>query len=59
MASDPNAALINAAAIQEMLSFPRPYGPNGFNRLLDGGPDRPPPADVVAVLEQLAPIPFS
>ena len=53
MASDPNAALINAAAIQEMLSFPRPYGPNGFNRLLDGGPDRPPPADVVAVLEQL------
>jgi len=54
MASDPNAALINAAAIQEMLSFPRPYGPNGFNRLLDGGPDRPPPADVVAVLEQLA-----
>lgn len=53
MASDSNAALINAAAIQEMLSFPRPYGPNGFNRLLDGGPDRPPPADVVAVLEQL------
>ncbi len=53
MASDSNAAVINAAAIQEMLSFPRPYGPNGFNRLLDGGPDRPPPADVVAVLEQL------
>ncbi len=53
MASDLNAALINAAAIQEMLSFPRPYGPNGFNSLLDGGPDRPPPADVVAVLEQL------
>lgn len=53
MASDPNAALINAVAIQEMLSFPRVYGPNGFNRLLDGGPERPPPADVVAVLEQL------
>ena len=53
MAVASNAALINAAAIQEMLSFPRPYGPNGFNRLLDGGPERPPPADVVAILEQL------
>ncbi len=53
MPSDANAAVINRAAIQEMLSFPRVYGPNGFNRLLDGGPDRPPPADVVAALERL------
>ena len=53
MASGSNATIINAAAIQEMLIFPKTYGPNGFKGLLDDVPNEPPPADVVAALERL------
>ncbi len=52
MPSDSNAATIHASAIQEMLSLPKLYGPNGFLKILSdeaGGP----PASLVAVLEQL------
>jgi len=52
MPSDGNAATIHASAVQEMLSLPKLYGPNGFLKILSdeaGGP----PANLVAALEQL------
>lgn len=59
MPPDSDAATINNLAIQEMLSLPRVYGPNGFNTFYNKNP-RPtnsgtggPPADIVAALEQL------
>ena len=57
--SDSNTATINNLAIQEMLSLPRVYGPNGFNNLYNNvqnptyGGTAGPPADLVAALEQL------
>ena len=59
MPSDSNTATINNLAIQEMLSLPRVYGPNGFNNLYNNvqnptyGGTAGPPADIVAALEQL------
>ena len=52
MPADPNAAIINASAIGELLNLPKLYGPNGFSNILSnetGGP----PANIVAILEQL------
>ena len=59
MPSDSNTATINTLAIQEMLSLPRVYGPNGYNNLYNNvrnptyGGTAGPPADIVAALEQL------
>ena len=59
MPSDSNTATINNLAVQEMLSLPRVYGPNGFNNLYNNvqnptyGGTAGPPADLVAALEQL------
>lgn len=53
MPSDANAAAINSAAIAELLSYARLYGPNGVAHLSDGSAEGPPPADVVAALERL------
>ena len=59
MSSASNTATINNLAIQEMLSLPRVYGPNGYNNLYNNvqnptyGGTAGPPADIVAALEQL------
>jgi len=52
MASASDDAQINSLAVQRMLNLPKLYGPNGFENRSNhstGGP----PADLVAVLEQL------
>ncbi len=52
MPSDSNADVIHSLAIQDMLNLPKCYGPNGIGNVVfsrTGGP----PADLVAVLEQL------
>ena len=52
MLSDTNTAIINTAAIQEMLDLPKLYGPNGFENRTDHGTGGP-PADLVAALKRL------
>ena len=59
MPDDPNAATINNLAIREMLNLPKLYGPHGFINTFDSttgtanASSDGPPADLVAVLEQL------
>lgn len=45
--------VINNLAIQELLNVARVYGPNGFARFTSNELDVAPPADFIAVLEQL------
>jgi len=52
MASTSDAAQINSLAVQRMLNLPKLYGPNGIENRANQGTGGP-PADLVAVLEQL------
>lgn len=52
MPSDSNAAIIDTAAIEELPSYVKLYGPNGAAHFFDGSAEGPPLADVFATLEQ-------
>ena len=53
MPTESNAVTINKLAVQELLNIARIYGPNGLARFANDGFEMAPPANVVAVLEQL------